>query len=91
MDHLAIALQNTVPADMPQSKSQSKSTMSAGYFGDYDYYPSHLSPTIERPSAEKLTQLLKDAANAHHEYESVLGRADSDWQSWYAAYIVGRL
>jgi hypothetical protein len=42
----------------------------------------------ERPLTEsKLTQLLKDAAAAHHVFEQGLGKADPNWPEWYAAYI----
>ena len=46
---------------------------------------------IESVSRERLAQLLRDAAKAHHEYEMELGRRDEDWPSWYAAYILERL
>jgi len=46
---------------------------------------------IESVSRERLAQLLRDAAKAHHEYEVELGRRDEDWPSWYAAYILERL
>jgi hypothetical protein len=40
--------------------------------------------------APRMAMLLKQAADAHHEYERILGHPDADWPAWYAAYIVGR-
>ena len=36
----------------------------------------------------ELTELLQNAAIAHHEYESKLGQPDKDWAPWYAQWIV---
>lgn len=38
-------------------------------------------------SEEKLTQLLKEAKEAHHEYEKTLEGSDNGWAKWYADYI----
>lgn len=36
-----------------------------------------------------LAQLLSEAADAHHHYETeVLKQADSDWAGWYAEYLM---
>jgi hypothetical protein len=42
-------------------------------------------------TAERLAELLREAEQAHGEYERELGRRDDDWPSWYARYIVERL
>ena len=42
-------------------------------------------------SVERLAELLREAKNAHGEYERELGRPDEDWPSWYARYIVDKL
>lgn len=39
----------------------------------------------------KLTELLREASEAHHTFESRLGHADTEWAAWYADYIVRRL
>lgn len=40
---------------------------------------------------ETLTRLLKEAEEAHAEYEKELGERDSNWAAWYAHYIVKKL
>ncbi len=40
---------------------------------------------------EDLARLLREAAQAHAEYERELGERDEDWPSWYAAWIADRL
>lgn len=40
---------------------------------------------------EKLARLLREAEQAHGEYERELGGRDEDWPSWYADYILRRL
>lgn len=40
---------------------------------------------------EELAELLRDAAQAHGEYERELGHRDEDWPTWYAGYILDRL
>lgn len=42
-------------------------------------------------SKERMTKLLREAAEAHHEYEEKVGERDDDWPAWYAEYIVGKL
>ena len=42
-------------------------------------------------TAEQLADELRAAEAAHAEYERELGRADEDWPTWYARFIVGRL
>jgi hypothetical protein len=42
-------------------------------------------------TAERLAELLREAEQAHAEYERGLGERDEDWPSWYAEYIVRRL
>ena len=41
---------------------------------------------------EKLVATLKEAGEAHHEYEQVIlgGVRDEKWADWYAAFLVGR-
>ncbi len=37
----------------------------------------------------KLADLLSEAAEAHHHYETdVLKQADNDWAGWYAEYLM---
>jgi hypothetical protein len=40
---------------------------------------------------EDLASLLREAEQAHAEYERELGSRDEDWPSWYAGYILDRL
>jgi hypothetical protein len=36
-----------------------------------------------------LAALLREAADAHHNYEAQTGVIDEDWPSWYASYLLG--
>jgi hypothetical protein len=45
----------------------------------------------EALTKEVLTSLLKEAEKAHAEYEHALGHRDSDWATWYAAFLINRL
>jgi hypothetical protein len=40
---------------------------------------------------ERLAALLREAEQAHGEYERELGRRDEDWPAWYADYILRSL
>lgn len=40
---------------------------------------------------EDLARLLREAEQAHAEYERQLGGRDEDWPGWYAEYILRRL
>ncbi len=40
---------------------------------------------------EELARLLREAEQAHAEYERGLGQRDEDWPSWYAGYILDKL
>jgi len=40
---------------------------------------------------DDLAQLLREAAAAHHSFESTLGHPDQDWPEWYAKHIVVKL
>ena len=40
---------------------------------------------------EQLAGLLREAEQAHAEYEKGLGKRDDDWPAWYAEFIVKRL
>jgi hypothetical protein len=40
---------------------------------------------------EQLTALLRQAEQAHAEYEKGLGERDDDWPAWYAEFIVNKL
>jgi hypothetical protein len=42
-------------------------------------------------SEDRLRTLLRVAESAHAAYEQELGRADDDWPTWYASFIVERL
>lgn len=48
---------------------------------------------MSQPSRDELAQALADAAEAHHDYESVSlrGSRDERWPAFYAAYALGRL
>ncbi len=39
----------------------------------------------------ELARLLREAEQAHAEYERGLGRRDEDWPSWYAGWILEQL
>ena len=40
---------------------------------------------------EQLAALLRQAEQAHAEYEMSLGKRDDDWPAWYADFIVNKL
>jgi hypothetical protein len=40
---------------------------------------------------ETLAELLRDAEQAHGQYERELGERDEEWPAWYARYILSRL
>ena len=40
---------------------------------------------------EELARLLREAEQAHAEYERGLGHRDEDWPSWYAGWILEQL
>lgn len=40
---------------------------------------------------QNLARLLREAQEAHHEYEKELGHPDAAWAEWYAAFIAERL
>ena len=42
-------------------------------------------------TTEDLASLLRQAEQAHAEYERELGSRDEDWPAWYAGYILDRL
>jgi len=39
-------------------------------------------------SSTELVSALRRAATAHGEHEKRIGKADADWPTWYAEYIV---
>lgn len=45
------------------------------------------------PAVEELTETLRAAGSAHHEYEqtALKGVRDEVWAAFYAAYVLGRL
>jgi hypothetical protein len=47
--------------------------------------------SAERLTVERLAQLLREAEQAHGEYETQLGHRDEDWPTWYAGYMLPRL
>lgn len=49
------------------------------------------SASIGSLSQDRLAELLREAAKAHHEYEVETGQRDEDWPSWYAAFLLERL
>ncbi len=44
-------------------------------------------------SRDALVDALRDAGDAHHEYEKgyLGGSRDDAWPGWYAAFVIGRL
>ena len=46
---------------------------------------------MDQTMAERLTEALRDAAEAHHTYEVELGGPDADWQPWYAQHMTRTL
>lgn len=42
-------------------------------------------------NVNKLEQLLKEAKQAHAEYEKKTGKKDENWPRWYAQHIIKRL
>jgi hypothetical protein len=40
---------------------------------------------------DTLAQLLREAAESHHEYEQTLGERDDNWAAWYAEYLLERM
>jgi hypothetical protein len=40
---------------------------------------------------EALAGLLREAEQAHGQFERQLGHRDADWPDWYAAFIVSKL
>jgi hypothetical protein len=40
---------------------------------------------------DELAALLREAEQAHGQYERELGARDDDWPAWYAAYMLDRL
>jgi hypothetical protein len=46
---------------------------------------------LERVTKEELTRLLREAEQAHGQYEKELGERHPDWAPWYAEFIVNVL
>jgi hypothetical protein len=46
---------------------------------------------LEGLTKEELGRLLREAEQAHAEYERELGQRDEDWPTWYAGYVLDRL
>ena len=42
-------------------------------------------------TVDELAGLLREAEQAHGEFEKTLGRRDEDWPSWYADYMLKKL
>jgi len=54
-----------------------------------DRLPGRLDPAITTfNSAGDLARALRRASTAHGEHEKRTGKADPDWQDWYAEYMV---
>jgi hypothetical protein len=47
--------------------------------------------TVEGLTEDELAQLLRDAEQAHAEYERTTGERDEDWPRWYARWLLERL
>ena len=39
---------------------------------------------------DELTAVLREAAAAHHDYESRVGYKDEDWAAWYAQWMTAK-
>lgn len=46
---------------------------------------------VELLSTERLTCMLKEAAEAHAKFEEETGKPDSNWPEWYADHIMQKL
>ena len=42
-------------------------------------------------TTEELARLLREAANAHRDYEQQLGERHEEWPEWYAEFILDQL
>ncbi len=47
--------------------------------------------TRDELTKEQLAALLRQAEQAHAEYEKGLGKRDDDWPAWYAEFIMNKL
>jgi hypothetical protein len=45
--------------------------------------------TITFDSPDQLADALRQASNAHHEYEQRTGTPDANWADWYARFMFG--
>jgi hypothetical protein len=43
---------------------------------------------MEMPGAERVADLLREAAETHHHVYRITDGADDDWASWYADWLV---
>jgi hypothetical protein len=46
---------------------------------------------VEELSQEELAELLREAQEAHKEFERETGERDEDWPAWYAGWMLERL
>jgi hypothetical protein len=55
--------------------------------------PSNLAEGVSMYVSDSKTvaNLLRDAADAHHEYEQATGKADVDWSTWDANWIANKI
>lgn len=44
---------------------------------------------VRAGNRDKLADLLREAASAHHAHEERTGTPDEDWPAWYASYLLG--
>jgi hypothetical protein len=42
-------------------------------------------------TVDRLATLLREAEEAHGEFEMELGHRDDDWPTWYATYILDKM
>lgn len=42
-------------------------------------------------TVDRFATLLREAEEAHGEFEAQLGHRDDDWPTWYATYILDQL
>jgi hypothetical protein len=59
----------------------------------YGIVPSNLAEGVCMyvSDSKTLANLLRDAADAHHEYEQASGKADADWPNWHVNWVANEL
>src|SRR5689334_10579683 len=49
--------------------------------------PPPLDPTAPDPRAQRIAELLHEAAELHHRVYRITDGTDADWASWYAQWL----